>query len=451
MLLKTNLRFLSNKAFKFLLLKRYSALFMNGPKATDNFTFVTPYVDFHEHMKHTDVIKSELNKRKINFDLDKLQNLWSVYESIKTRKNELDTKRMTISKELEELLQNNKEDNHVKKLKIQGNLLKENIKKLKVPLWSAEEAAITEFLKLPNRLHNLTPDDKNHIIHELGLPPSNNKDHLVIGKTYNLIHFIKNENYYLRGDAAIFELGAKFYVSQKLKQNKFIQFSNPDFVKSLVIEGCGEDHTDSDSTFILHHNEDTKPNIDNRLHLTGASSIYSFLAYHTKNVLHNKVFPLRYFSMGRQYVPSPVEEDSLFHVSQSSAVQIFVVAKNNLELNQILGDVIDMTKNIYNHLGYHYRLSFVPANRLNVWESLRLAIEMYSSSLKSYVEVGNISLSGDYMSKRLMLTYTEEKQSQFPHLLSGTILNVPKLLACVLEQDNDFVLPEQFKVENWSI
>ncbi|CAH2093641.1 unnamed protein product [Euphydryas editha] len=400
-------------------------------------------------MKDKDLIKAELKKRQLEIDLNKIENLWSAYEELKTRKLEYENKKEKISKELSVMIKNKQEGNHFEKLKIQINLLKDNIKKLKEPLWSIEELAILEALKLPNKLHNLTPELYDQIIFEHGVKPNNNKDHLKVGKEKNLIHFIKNENYYLKDDAALFELGAKFYFSQILKNNSYIQFSNPDFAKSLVIEGCGGDHTNSDSTFILHHNEDTKVNADSRLHLTGGGSLYSFFAYHAKNVLYDKVFPLKYFSMGRQYSPSPVKEDSLYHVSQSSVIQIFNATRNEAELNDVLHSNIDLIKKLYTQLGYHYRLSFVAADRLNMWESLRLAIEMYSSSQKCYVEVGNISMSEDFISKRLMFTYTEDKQYKFPFVLSGTILNVPKLLACILEQDDEFVLPEQFGIDNW--
>ncbi|XP_045771288.1 serine--tRNA synthetase-like protein Slimp [Maniola jurtina] len=442
---------LSNKPCLPKILKRSSALFINGPKATDNFVYVTPHIDFPERIKQKDVLKSELRKRQSKINLDKLENLWFVYEELKSRKTELDKKKVEVSMELGNLLKEGSTGDSVEKLKIQVALLKENIKKLKVPLWSAEEMAIVESLKLSNSIHPLTPDGGRNILFEYSSRPSNNKNHLKIGKDYNLINFTKNENYYLLGDAAVFELGANFYFSKILKQKNFIQFSNPDFTKSLVIEGCGTDHTNPDSTFILHHNEDTEGNSDNRLHLTGAGSLYSFFAYHTKNVLYNKVLPLKYFTIGRQYVPSPIEESSLLHASQSSVVEMFIATKSSTELYEVFDQVINITRDLYTQLGYHFRLSLVPANELNMWESLRLAIEMYSSSHKGYVEVGNISLSGDFISKRLMFTYTEEKQTKFPHILSGTILNVPKFLACVLEQNNDFVVPELFRVEQWSM
>lgn len=439
------------KSRLFKILKRSSALFINGPKATDNFVYVTPHIDFTERVKEKNVLLSDLRRRQAKVNLDKLEELWSVYKDLQTRKIELEKKKVEASTELGNLLKEGKKDDGVEKLKIQVALLKENIKKLRVPLWSAEEMAVVETLKLPNSLHPRTPDQNKSIVFQHGSLPSCSKNHLEIGENKNLIHFTKNENYYLLNDAAIFELGAKFYFGRLLKENNFIQFSNPDFTKSLIVEGCGTDHTNPASTFILHYNEDTERHSDNRLHLTGAASLYSFFAYHTKNVVYKKVLPIKYYAMGRQYVPSPTDENSLFHVSQSSVVEIFIATKNGEELDMMLDNVINITKDLYTQLGYHFRLSLVPANQLNMWEALRLSIEMYSSSLKDYIEVGNVSVSGDFISKRLMFTYTDEKQSKFPHILSGTILNVPKFLACVLEQNNEFVVPEPLRVENWSL
>ncbi|KAJ2940178.1 hypothetical protein O0L34_g11742 [Tuta absoluta] len=334
---------------------------------------------------------------------------------------------------------------------MQIGLIKDNIRKLKNPLWSAEENAMLEVLKLPNCLHPNTPHGENKVLHTHLEPPNNKKDHLKIGEELKLIKFKKNENYYLTGDAAIFELGAKFHFNDLLRKHGFIQFSNPDFVKSVIVEGCGTDHTSPDATFILHHNEETKVNPDNRLYLTGGASLASYFAYLAKNVLPPKAFPLKYISMGRQYIPSPSDEDSLFHVSQSSVVQFFGASKTSSDLDVYLNEMIEFLKTAYSNIGYHYRLSLLSADKLHSWESLRVVVEMYSSSLNTYVEVANISLSGDYISKRLLLTFVENKESKFPHIISGTILNVPKLLGCILEQDSEFKLPEIFKPDKWSM
>ncbi|KPI98821.1 Seryl-tRNA synthetase [Papilio xuthus] len=155
--------------------------------------------------------------------------------------------------------------------------------------------------------------------------------------------------------------------------------------------------------------------------------------------------------MGRQYNPADKKKIGLFNVSQSSVISMFIATKNVKECDIILDETIEVIKNIYSNIGYPYRLSIVTAEKLQMWESLRVSIEMYSSSLKSYIEIGNISVSGDFISKRLMFTYTDEKQSKYPHIISGTILNVPMFLGCVLEQNSDFSLPPEFAVSNWCI
>lgn len=429
---------------------RHSALFVNGAKATEQFVYVTPHIDVSEQL-NKDFVQDQLNKRKSNINLNKINDLLYVYKELKAKKLDYETKKAKISTELGKLIKIEPDSETINKLKIQIGLIKENIKKIKLPLWSAEEAAMVETLKLPNNLHSKTPALEPTLLYTYLSAPKNNKNHLKIGEEKKLINFIKNENYYLTNDAAVFELGAKFHFNSLLKKNNFIMFSNPDFVKSLIVEGCGTDHTNPDSSFILHHNEESKVNKDSRLHLTGAASLCSFLAYHTKNVIYPKVLPLKYFAMGRQYIPSAHKEDSLFHVSQSSVIELFVVTQTASDLDNMLEEMVKILKDLYTELGYHFRLSITPADKLQMWESLRVIIEMYSTSLDSYIEVGNISLSADYIPKRLMFTYVENKENKFPYLLSGTVLNVPKFLACVLEQDKDFELPELFRVEKWLI
>ncbi|KAG6449731.1 hypothetical protein O3G_MSEX006208 [Manduca sexta] len=431
---------------------RHSALFINGNRATENYVFVIPHIDIPTILQDKDYMQTQLNRRKCKFDLDKLDNLWAVYDKLKLKKTEYDEKKDEISRELGKLLKNEPDGDTTKKYKIQISLIKDNIKKIKSPLWSAEETAIVEALKLPNYLHKRTPDNENTILYtHLNQPSNREKNHLKIGQDLNIINFKKNENYYLKGDAAVFELGAKFYFSHLLKENKFIQFSNPDFVKSVVVEGCGMEHTSPDTSFILHHNEDSKVSVDSRLHLTGGGSLCSFMAYHAKNVIYSKALPLKYFAMGRQYNPSPSDEDSLFHVSQSSVIEVFGVTKTADDLDAILEELIQFLKQSYSSLGVHFRLCILPADELNMWESLRVTVEMYSTSLDKYVEVANVSLSGDFISKRLLFMYTENKENKFTHIVSGTLLNVPKFLGCLLEHDNEFSLPDKFQPKNWSI
>ncbi|GBP00536.1 Zinc finger protein 593 [Eumeta japonica] len=192
---------------------KYSALFINGPKATDTYVHITPYIDFPELIKHKEKLQEIIDKRKSTINLNRLEGLWAVYEDLKQRKVELEEKKREAVQELTEKLQSNTNEDHVNKLKIKIHLIKDNLKVLKPPLWAIEEAAITETLRLPNTLHPNTPETEDKVIFAHLTPPTNNKNHIKIGEENELVKFKNNENYYLLGDAAVFELGAKFYIA----------------------------------------------------------------------------------------------------------------------------------------------------------------------------------------------------------------------------------------------
>ncbi len=67
---------------------------------------------------------------------------------------------------------------------------------------------------------------------------------------------------------------------------------------------------------------------------------------------------------------------------------------------------------------------------------------MFAPSIQNFVEVGNLAIYDDYLSKRLMLKFEEEKKEKKDKTLknlfvvSGTAINVTKVIACVIEQTN---------------
>lgn len=69
--------------------KRYSALFINGAKATENYVYVTPYLDFPEKFQNINNIKDDLKKRKYNYNFEKLEDLWHVYEELRQKKKSI--------------------------------------------------------------------------------------------------------------------------------------------------------------------------------------------------------------------------------------------------------------------------------------------------------------------------------------------------------------------------
>lgn len=59
---------------------------------------------------------------------------------------------------------------------------------------------------------------------------------------------------------------------------------------------------------------------------------------------------------------------------------------------------------------------------------------MFSPSLGVFIEVGNLSMYDDYLSKRLMLKYEDGGDLENLFVTSGTFLNVTKAIGCIIEQ-----------------
>lgn len=285
-------------------------------------------------------------------------------------------------------------------------------------------------LNLPNKLHQRTPAQEENVIYTFReRTDGSSKNHLEIGTNKGYINHIDSYTCFLKADAALFEIYLQNYFRTCLEEMKFIQFNCPNFCRTVVVEGCGEHPSN-----VLGIEDQDSVGKANQLHLCGGSSLYSFMAYFTRHVIQKPVLSIKIFSIGKKYqLITNTSERSLFNLNQNLAVSFFIAT---LDEEEYLESLISQIITIYEKLGYHFRLSLLPANQLDKAESLHLSIQMYSNFLSKYVEVGNISMYDSYLSKRLLLTCTEKTEKMYPKVISGTLVNVPSVLACVLENNS---------------
>lgn len=415
-----------------------SALYITGDKAHDTFRVLTPYIDFEERIRNKAELEENVQSRGLNIDVNKIEKYWHFYKTIDDTRHVLEITKEEIGRQITKLLkeavQNSQEIN---KLKVHAKLVKDDLKNVKEYLYGIEEHAVENVLSLPNGLHPKTPRGEQHVAYTF-LENSNEKSahHVDLAKKLDLADTV-NGKLFLKNDAALFELALQNYVDSFLHQHQFIPFSNADFVRSVIVEGCGTDFRSKSDILTLEDKHDEKNHNVNKLHLVGGASLYSFMSFYARNLVQISVLPLRHYAIGRKYKPVTSDDRSFFNLEQETAVEIFTVAQNSeAALDEMFQEVFALVVELYESLGYHFRLVYVPANQLSRHESLRLSVEMYSNHLQSYVEVASVSICDDYISKRLLFTYKENNQKKFPCVISGTLLSVQKLLACVLERNS---------------
>lgn len=401
---------------------------MTGDKAQTTFAVLVPHIDFEERLKDREELARNIKMRRLDeVSLEQVEKRWEFFGYLNKQRVLLEATRSAVGTELSKAT-NEECAKKVEKLKIHLQLVKEDLNNLKDYFYEVEESAVLKVLELPNILHPLTPEEHETVIHshlELPVVPKT-KSHL---EHSDCIEYASPLSYFLKSDAAKFELSVVNNLARLLSEANFSQFSNAETVRTVIVEGCG---SDPKSVLTLERLEND-PHVNlNELHLVGSASLYAFMAYFARHQVLPAYFPLNLFCAGKTYRPiPPASSPSLLNVMQESTLGIFIATHQDHDSQ--LESTISCVKSFYTSLGYHFRLVFLPAKQLERNESLRLSIQMYSCHLQKYIEVGHISTYDRYLSKRLLLTYSENKERFYPKVIAGSLLRIPRLLACVLE------------------
>ena len=125
---------------------------------------------------------------------------------------------------------------------------------------------------------------------------------------------------------------------------------------------------------------------------------------------------------------------SLFHIQQSTCVSIICLDIEGQY--QSFEPLIEKIKKFYTDLDLHYRIVSVKAENLQLQESQRIEIQIWSPLNQRYMPVGSLSKYGDFVSKRLhMKYYDSEKNLKNYNLMHCTFIDTFKVLGCLIENN----------------
>lgn len=396
---------------------------------------LVPVLDFEKRLANREILEENLRRRNVERtgDLDSMFALWDTSKVLKEKHELIENRRREIRLSLQDLFKADKSSRDKKdlaqKYRLEGKILGEDAKNLRNALNSVEEDLINHFLDLPNDIHPNTPAAATLLssVNDDKKPTGQAESHLAFE---NQIDFIDKAVYYLLKDAAWLDLKVPFYCIDHFKREGFIQFGNADFAKTVIVEGGAVPLSD---VFELKHSSHEKN--QNLLHLVGNGSLLSFLGFVTKLKVNTTKFPLKWISTGKIYSPVSNDLPGLLGTIQSTAVQVFVAGQKN-ETEESFNETLEMVRKLYESLDFHFRFVQEGAAQLSQPERRRIRIEMFSPHLQQYVEVGNLSDYSDYISKRLLFCYEVGKQIHFPFVIGGTVMNITRVLAIMLESTN---------------
>ena len=380
-----------------------------------------------------------------------------------------------------------------------------------------KESSLSEFefglipalLDLPNKLHPTTPLTEDLNLLTFSVPPAFDftpQTHAQLGTKKKSIAFSDDTAgaFYLLDDLAETELALEEYFIEVFHKNGYMQHSNPDLVKGVTAEGCGYDIKNPTKTLkiVYDRSEDHAP-----LFLFGGCSLPSFTTYFAKRIVGkpSKFLPQKLFASGRLYKPykSGPEMQSIFNSMQSSAVSAFVAFnKHSSCQTEIVKEFLDLLVPAYKDLGLHFKISKKCARNLERHESAAYSIEMVTTSNingenstvdgknstvdggnstidgenstvggenstvggenstvdgeNKYIEIGRISIIGDFISRRLLMLHTNSSDNKekspsldFLNVVYVKAIDISKFIAVLIEntqnREGEYAIPKAVK------
>ncbi|KAL7727786.1 hypothetical protein ACLKA6_019728 [Drosophila palustris] len=386
--------------------RHISALYITGDKANENYVTLQPYLDFAGTFRDRAALEQSIASRGLDIQLETVLGKYQKYRTHHEQLQRLDKERDSISKQLKSLTKSGAAAEELETLRERGKALRNDVKALKQQLYPIEDEFIHDFLQLPNGLHS-----------------------------QYLVHFMDNNRYYLLEQAAHFDVNAmqalaRYFVSH----GDFIQTSNPDFVRCVLLE--------ANATPLADYHLVKEEHLQNKLnaaYLTGGGAFESFLGAMTKLCVYPSVLPLRYVACGRSYNREEGKPygnsaaGSLYTATQTNAVQSFVATLTAEEADTQMDHVLNLAIDFYKALDVPFQVTYSPAHKLTPSEMLRASIEVYAPSLKRYIPVGRISNYGNFVSKRILFSSRREKHYDFLHLVGGPVLYTTRLIGALIE------------------
>ncbi|KAK2144298.1 hypothetical protein LSH36_770g01008 [Paralvinella palmiformis] len=405
-----------------------------------------------------------------------LASMYKTLTEVEKKKNELDAERQQNSDQMKLLLKVSQTDSVLRKkeeLIARGKEIRENLREVNKYYYDLEEEVILYALQLPSDLHPSTSEVDDKVLREIGSIKSNSSrkpvGHMLIGRKTGTI-FRKNVGpvqCYLRKNVANLEQEISYRVGVKLRQLGFTQVSCPDMVKTIIVEGTGQDITDPQTVYVLQEkksgDDSDDENLTNRtLHLVGASpQVFAVNSHLILKYLPDigMILIVNISSSSSHVTARNTPGAGLFSVPQCNVVEVFGVAKDERDASALYDEFQTTFWNLYQVLSDQMPIRLVArcARNLTVSEAGHVDVQAWSYSQQQFVTVGSVSLWSDFLSRRLMTMWSTNvnrlERGHFVHTVHGTAVNITTLVGLLMEayqtSDGNFKISEDL-MRSWS-
>ncbi len=323
--------------------------------------------------------------------------------------------------------------------------LKENIRLLDQEFGAIDEQVQELLVQLPNLPHDSvpagkTPDD-NVVVRSGGVVPAlaeNAVPHWDLAQRYNLIDFELGVKLTGAGFPVYRDKGARlqralinFFLDQA-RQNGYEEIQPPLMVNEASGFGTGQlpdkegqmYHVTLDNFYMIPTAEVPVTNIYRDVILEAKD-------FPVKNTAYSACFRREAGSYGK-------DVRGLNRLLQFDKVEIVQIAHPD-QSYQVLEEMVGYVETLVQKLELPYRIVKLCGGDMSFTSALTYDFEVYSAAQQKWLEVSSVSNFESFQANRLKLRYRDEnsKKPQLAHTLNGSALALPRIVAALLENNQD--------------
>ena len=395
--------------------------------------------------ENKDFIINRLNEvRKIDLK-ETIDKLYSLDEQKREAQQKLDASQSELnmlSSKIGELFKAGKVE-QANELKTQTAKLKEVIKQNKEDFTDLESTIHDLFCLIPNVPNDVVPAGKSESDNEIVFSQEINKEqfnsfvpHWDLCQKYNLIDFELGVKISGAGFPVYKGKGARlqralinFFLNEASKVG-YEELMVPHLVNSKSGFGTGQlpdkegqmYHAEMDDLYLIPTAEVPITNIYRDV-------IVNAKDFPIKHVGYTPCFRREAGSYGK-------EVRGLNRLHQFDKVEIVQVTHPNSSY-ETLEEMVKYVESLLVKLELPYRKLKLCGGDLGFTSALTFDLEVYSPGQDRWLEVSSISNFETYQANRLKLRFKEENKTKLAHTLNGSALALPRILASLLENNQD--------------
>jgi len=348
-----------------------------------------------------------------------------------------------ISKEVGELMKTGKRD-EAEVLKRRTVLIKDQVKDLSSRLAHTEENLTKRMVLIPNLPHASVPRgssaEDNEIVLEDGRKPTLHEGalpHWELAAKYRLIDFELGNKITGAGFPVYMGKGAKV-------QRALVQYFLDEAVKAGYTEIQPPILVNEASAFATGQ----LPDKEGQMYFVGADSLYliptaevPLTNIYRDTIVREEELPIKncaYTPCFRREAGSyGANVRGLNRLHQFDKVEIVQISQPEKSYEALEGMGVHV-QGLLKSLGLPYRLLRLCGGDMTFTSALTYDLEVFSGAQAKWLEVSSVSNFETYQATRLKLRYKgKEGKTQLVHTLNGSALALPRILAAILENNQD--------------